>query len=122
MSKRWRQAARTAVALAAAYVLALQAIVAGLTAPSAASFDPVHALCSPESRDADVPSKAPSHVHEVACCLAQAAGGALPPPSKTVVRVLVLAAVAVTWSPSSTKVAGRHSFSPVGARAPPRLV
>jgi hypothetical protein len=122
---RCRGAARSIVALAAAYTLALHAIVAGLTlgaAPTAASFDPSHALCSPESSDAGVPSKAPAHAHEVACCLAQAAGGALPPPLGAVVRALVPGPVSVTWRPTSTEPHGPSSFSPVGARAPPRLV
>jgi len=125
MSSRWRKATRTVVAIAAAYVLALHAVVAGLavaSAPAVASFDPLHALCSPDSGTADAPGPAPSHVHDLACCLAHAGGDIPPPPSGAVVRVLVSTAVAVGWHVSAAELLPRRSFSPVGARAPPRLV
>ena len=125
MSSRWSKATRTVVAIAAAYVLALHAVVAGLgiaSAPAAASFALLHPLCSPESGPADAPGPAPSHVHDLACCLAHGGGDIPPPPSGAVVRVLVSTAVAVVWHASAAELLPRRSFSPVGARAPPPLV
>jgi hypothetical protein len=125
MRKRWQGATRAAVALAAAYALALHAIVAGLAlgaAPSAASFDPAHALCMPDEGGGNGPSDTPSHVHKVACCLADADKGAPPPPPGAALRVMAPTAVAMAWSSALGDLPLRPSFSPLGARAPPRLV
>ena len=124
MRNGWRKASRAAVAVAAAYALALHAIVAGLAlgaSPATAGLDSIHALCLPDAAGSDSPANAPSHAHEVGCCLTHASGAAPPPPAAPVVRVAVPSTVVMAWSPAP-ELPARRSLSPVGARAPPRLV
>src|SRR4051812_32895256 len=123
-----RRATRAAVAIAAAYALALHAIIAGAalgTATPSAAFAPAeYALCATDNGAANPgspDSDARSHAHQMACCFAQVSGGILPRPSGPVLPVLVVGHVATGPHPVN-ELLSRRSFFPLGSRAPPRLV
>ncbi|EHP94648.1 hypothetical protein [Methylorubrum extorquens] len=110
---------RAAIAVAALYALALQAVLGG--ASLALSPDPAHVLCRQYAGSDDGPSKARlSHGHPDCCLVAHALNSAAVPPSSVVPVVWpARRAVALTWRPEVMACPRGPPGTRASARAPP---
>ena len=108
-----------AIAVAALYALALQAVLGG--ASLALSPDPAHVLCRQDAGSDDGPSKTrPSHGHPDCCLVAHALNSAAIPPSSVVPVVWpARQAVALTWRPKFMACPRGPPGARASARAPP---
>ena len=110
---------RAAIAVAALYALALQAVLGG--ASLALSPDPAHVLCRQDAGSDDGPSKARlSHGHPDCCLVAHVLNSAAVPPTSVVPVVWpARQAVAMTWRPEVIACPRGPPGARSSARAPP---
>lgn len=110
---------RAAIAVAALYALALQAVLGG--ASLALSPDPAHVLCRQGAGSDDGPSKArPSHGHPDYCFVAHIlSSAAVPPASVAPVVWPARQAVALAWRPEVMACPRGPPGARASARAPP---
>ncbi|MFF9550783.1 hypothetical protein [Methylobacterium fujisawaense] len=116
---RWT-AARAAIAVAALYALALQAILGGLLTTGFATPD--HQLCLQSSAlGDDGPVKSPPVHHHLSCCTAAHAQPILdaPAPVGTTIAWPLRRAVEVAWRPEVVLVPRAPPRHLPAARAPP---
>ena len=110
---------RAAIAVAALYALALQAVLGG--ASLAVSPDPAHVLCQQDEGGGEGLSKArASHGHPDCCLVTHALSFASVPPVSSVPFIWpAREAIAVTWRPEVFACPRGPPVTGAGARAPP---
>ena len=112
---RWR----AAVALAAAYALALHAFLIGFTPVQAGpEFGAAHVLCLPSGTAPDLPGAPAGHQHD-GCCVLCAAHGLAPSAAPSGVGLPGYSSAALAPHVAE-RAPGPSERSPINPRAPPR--